>query len=97
MKKTLLTRNINKLRTVIALRNLKKINVQMETTLLNWDIAYEVSETDDSRPPNRMMDIEKNTDEISMKEAEIDQFAKRKLESRVIPPKRQRPTTTPMS
>ena len=53
----------------------------METTLLNWNIAYEVNETDDSIPTSRMMDIEENIDEVSMKEAEIDQLRREWLES----------------
>jgi len=101
IKKSLLTRSITKLRTVVSrgrdaqadtvnsarrrarecIEELEKINVQMETTLLNWNIAYEVNETDDSIPTSRMMDIEKNIDEMSMKEAEIDQLQREWLES----------------
>ena len=101
IKKSLLTRSITKLRTVVSrgrdaqadtvnsarrrarecIEELEKINVQMETTMLNWNIAYEVNETDDSIPTSRTMDIEKNINEMSTKEAEIDQLQREWLES----------------
>ena len=88
VKKSLLTRSINKLRTVVSrgkvaqadivnsarrrardcIEELDEINVQMETALLQWGIAFEVDEHDVTSPTARMMDIEKNIEEISIKE-----------------------------
>ena len=101
VKKSLLTRSINKLRTVASrgkdaqavisarrrarycIEELDEINVQIETTLLPWDIAFEVDEHDVTSPTARMIDIEKNIEEISIKEAEIDTLHSEWLEGRV--------------
>ena len=57
-----------------CIEELDEINVHMETTLLQWDIAFEVDEHDVTNATARMMDIEKNFEKISIKEAEIDKL-----------------------
>ena len=78
VKKGLLTRSVNKLRSIVSrgadaqadtvdaarcrarhmLDEIDEINVQMETVLLEWDIAFEYDDEDATRPTARMADIE---------------------------------------
>ena len=94
VKKGLLTRSVNKLRSVVSrgadaqadtvdsarcrarqmIEDIEEIQVQMETLLLEWDIAYEQDDEDATRPTGRMADIDSKVQEIAAREAEVDQL-----------------------
>ena len=56
------------------LEQMDDINVQMETLLLEWDIAYEDDDEDGTRPTSRMADIEKHVQDIAAREEEVDKL-----------------------
>ena len=94
VKKGLLTRSVNKLRSVVnrradaqadkvdsarcrarqMLEEIEEIHVQMETVLLEWDIAYEQDDEDAARTTARMADIDSNVQKIAAREAEVDKL-----------------------
>ena len=94
IKKGLLTRSVNKLRSVVnrgdnaqadtvdtarcrarhMLEQMDDTNVQMETLLIEWDIAYEDDDEDGTRPTSRMADIEKHVQDIAAREEEVDKL-----------------------
>ena len=87
VKKGLLTRSVNKLRSVVsrgadaqadtvdsARCRARQMIEDMETLLLEWDIAYEQDDEDATPPTGRMADIDSNVQEIAAREAEVDQL-----------------------
>ena len=56
------------------LEEIEEIHVQMETVLLEWDIAYEQDDEDAARPTARMADIDSNVQKIAAREAEVDKL-----------------------
>ena len=94
IKKSLLTRCVNRLRAVVGqgadvqadtvddarrrarllLEELNNINLQMETVLLENDIAREDDEEGVSRPTARFVDVESNVEEVTAREIEIDKL-----------------------
>ena len=58
----------------LLLEELNNINVQMETVLLENDIAREDDEEGVSRPTARFVDVESNVEEVTAREIEIDKL-----------------------
>ena len=58
----------------LFLQELDNINVQMETVLLENDIAREDDEEGVSRPTARFVDVESNFEEVTAREIEVDKL-----------------------
>ena len=58
----------------LLLQELDNINVQMETVLLENDIAREDDEEGVSRPTARFVDVESNFEEVTAREIEVDKL-----------------------